>query len=89
MYRYFLFFYDDYYPLGGMEDCVLKTNNLDDMERAVNEKYESEWYQGTIAYYDAIQDKYFIAETESYENEDYFNRMRFTGWEEANLETLD
>lgn len=28
MYRYLVFAYDEYYPSGGMEDCMLKTNDL-------------------------------------------------------------
>ena len=61
MYRYLLFFYQDYYPYGGMEDCVLKTNNYDDLVPYINEHYGDDWYLGTIAYYDAVEDKYFEA----------------------------
>lgn len=61
MYRYYLFFYQDYYPLGGMEDCVLKTNNYDDLVPYINEHYGDDWYLVTIAYYDAVEDKYFEA----------------------------
>lgn len=82
MYRYFLFFYDDYYPHGGMEDCVLKTNNFDDLEKFIHENYEDDWYMGTIAYYDTLEDKYFVAYMETYENEDRCDRWRFAGWEE-------
>ena len=84
MYRYFLFFYYDYYPHGGMEDCVLKTNNFDDLEKFIHENYEDDWYMGTIAYYDTLEDKYFVAYMETYENEDHFDRWRFAGWEEHN-----
>ncbi len=61
MYRYYLFFYQDYYPLGGMEDCVFKTNNYDDLVPFINDRYYEDWYLGTIAYYDAVEDKYFEA----------------------------
>ena len=50
MHRYYLFFYYDYYPRGGMRDCVLKTNNFDDLEKLIHEKYEDDWRIGTIAY---------------------------------------
>lgn len=80
MYRYLLFFYNDYYPLGGMEDCVLKTNNFNDLEQLIHENYEDDWYMGTIAYYDMLEDKYFVAYMKKYENEDHF--WRFAGWEE-------
>ena len=78
MYRYYLFFYDDYYPHGGMEDCVLKTNNFDDLEQHIRQNYESVWYMGTIAYYDAAEDKYMHADFELDEDEVW----RFVGWEE-------
>ena len=85
MYRYYLFFYFDYYPHGGMEDCVLKTNNLDDIEKFIHDNYEDDWFLGTIAYYDAMEDKYFVAYMEMYENEDHFDRWRFSEWEEKEL----
>lgn len=81
MYRYLLFFYYDYYPSGGMRDCVLKTNNFYDLEKFIHENYEDDWYMGTIAYYDTIDDKYVCANMELYENEDFFDRWRFLGWE--------
>jgi hypothetical protein len=83
MYRYLLFFYDDYYPLGGMEDCVLKTNNYDDINRTVKEKYEGTFYYfGTVAYYDVIEDKYFIADMQWHKGTDYFDVLKFYGWKE-------
>lgn len=82
MYRYLLFYYDDYYPRGGMEDCVLTTNNFDDLEKFIHNNYEYDWYQGSIAYYDSIEDKYVYANMEDYYNEDNFLRLRFVGWEE-------
>lgn len=85
MYRYYLFFYYDYYPHGGMEDCVLKTNNLDDIEKFIHDNYEDDWFLGTIAYYDAMKDKYFVAYMEMYENEYHFDEWRFSEWEEKEL----
>ena len=82
MHRYYLFFYYDYYPRGGMRDCVLKTNNFDDLEKLIHEKYEDDWRIGTIAYYDAVEDKYFCADMELYEKEGLFDEWRFLGWEE-------
>lgn len=84
MYRYLLFFYQDYYPFGGMEDCVLKTNNYDDLEQFVRANYEGEYYIGTISYYDVLEDKTWCADMEFYENEDHFDRWRFLGWEDEN-----
>lgn len=82
MYRYFLFFYYDYYPHGGMEDCVLMTNNFDDLEQCIHANYEDDYYMATISYYDAAEDKTMYADMEYYETEDYFTRWRFVGWEE-------
>lgn len=82
MYRYLLFYYDDYYPLGGMEDCVLKTNNHDDLEPFIHENYECNYFMGTISYYDALEDKTWRADMERYEDKDCFDRWRFLGWEE-------
>jgi len=37
MYRYLLFGYDQYYPLGGMEDCLLKTNKREEITKKIKE----------------------------------------------------
>lgn len=81
MYRYLLFFYKDYYPLGGMEDCVLKTNNYDDLVPYINEHYGDDWYLGTIAYYDAFEDKYFEAIMEK-RRDTTDDLYEFSLWEE-------
>ena len=82
MYRYFLFFYQNYYPCGGMEDCVLKTNNFDELEQFIHENHKDDLCMETIAYYDMLEDKYFIAYMETYRNEDHFDGWRFVRWEE-------
>ena len=82
MYRYLLFFYQDYYPLGGMEDCVLKTNNYDDLIPFINEHYAEDWYLGTIAHYDAAEDRYLEAIMEPCDDEDKFGPHQFSFWEE-------
>jgi hypothetical protein len=65
-----------------MEDCVLKTNNFDDLEKFIHVNYEDDWYMGTIAYYDVAEDKCVCADMELYENEYHFDRWRFLGWED-------
>ena len=83
MYRYLLFFYYDYYPSGGMEDCELKTNNFDDLEKYINENLLNEyWYQSTISYYDSVENKIMYANIEDYYGEDYRAKYKFLGWEE-------
>ena len=84
MYRYFLFFCDTYYPAGGMEDCVLKTNNFDELEQFIHESCEDDYYIGTISYYDAAEDKTMYADMEYYDNENHLTRWRFLGWTEEN-----
>lgn len=81
MYRYYLFFYQDFYPRGGMEDCVLKTNNYDDLVPFINEHYGYDWYLGTIAYYDAVEDKYFEAIMEK-RRDTTDDLYEFSLWEE-------
>lgn len=85
MYRYYLFFYSDYYPCGGMEDCVFKTNSFDDIEKFIHDTDEDDWFMGTIAYYDTMEDKYFVSYMEMYEDEYHFDRWRISEWEEKEL----
>lgn len=35
MYRYLLFTYSENYPAGGMDDCVLKTNDLEELAKHI------------------------------------------------------
>ena len=87
MYRYLLFYYQDYYPRGGMEDCVLKTNGLDDLEKYVNENLIDEyWYQCTISYYDTVEDKTWFADIEEYDDENHLIQYKLSGW---GIESLD
>ena len=81
MYRYFLFFYQYYYPHGGMEDCVLKTNNYDDLVPYINEHFGADWYLGTIAYYDFVEDKHFEAIMEQ-RRDTTDDLYEFSLWEE-------
>ena len=82
MYRYLLFYYDDFYPYGGMEDCVLKTTLFEELEKFIHENYEGDYYAGTISYYDTVEDKTMYANMEVYDNKDFVPRLRFLGWEE-------
>lgn len=80
MYRYLLFQCDTYYPAGGMYDCKLKTNNLEDLIPFINKHYNEELW-GNIHYYDAVEDKIYNAIMEKYQDENYFDRQRFIRWE--------
>lgn len=79
MYRYFLFHYYDYYPSGGMHDCALKANNIDEFIAYINNNVD---LFSNFHYYDATEDKVMYAKMEKYEDKDYFMRQRFLEWSE-------
>lgn len=81
MYRYLLFFYQYYYPRGGMEDCVLKTNDYDELVLFINEHYYKDWYLGTITCYDTIEDKHWEAVMEQ-RKDTTDDLYEFSLWEE-------
>ncbi|PEM30189.1 hypothetical protein [Bacillus wiedmannii] len=58
-YRYFVFADDEYYPVGSMGDCQLKTNSL---EEAI--KLARELDYGSIGIYDVVTDDYVDYEEE-------------------------
>lgn len=64
MYRYFLFQYLDYYPYGGMNDCIFKTNDLEELTNFVKNKFSEEIVlcSDEIHFYDAHTDKMYIAQ---------------------------
>lgn len=81
MYRYLLFYCPYYYPSGGMRDCELKTNNIDELAPFINEHY-NDTLLDSIHYYDTVEDKVYDAVMETYKNENYFTRQRFVRWKE-------
>lgn len=81
MYRYLLFYCPDYYPGGGMRDCDLKTNNIEELIPFINTNYDDD-FMSHIHYYDTVEDKVYYAVMETYENEEYYTRQRFVKWEE-------
>lgn len=81
MYRYLLFFCPRYYPAGGMWDCDLKTNNIDELESFINLHYKDELWCN-IHYYDVVENKVYTAVIEDYLDEAYYTRSRFVRWEE-------
>lgn len=50
MYRYLVFEYYNYYPSGGMNDCELKTNKLEEATKHMNDS-DSEY----IDIYDCVE----------------------------------
>lgn len=82
MYRYLLFYYYHYYPHGGMEDCVLKTNNFVELEQYIHDNYEDEYLFGTISCYDIVEDKAYTAEMIEYFDQHFLTKHKFAGWKE-------
>lgn len=79
--RYLLFCCPQYYPSGGMGDCELKTDNLDDIMAYLEKHYKDRLFYH-FHYYDIVEDKIMYAVIEEYVNEKYFTRYRFAGWSE-------
>ena len=82
--RYLLFCYPEYYPHGGMEDCELKTNNLDELAPYINKNYNDDLFYH-FHYYDIVKDKIMYAVMETYDDENYFVRQRFVCWSEEEI----
>ena len=79
MYRYFLFCCEDYYPSGGMEDCVLKTNDLNEMARYIDENYSDDIHI-SLHYYDIVEDKIMYALRDEFYEDNCFERQKFVCW---------
>ena len=76
--RYLLFCCPDYYPHGGMGDCKLKTDNLDDIVSYINENYNNDLFYDFHCY-DIIEDKTMDAVMETY-NEGNVVKQKFICW---------
>lgn len=61
-YRYFVFADCRYYPSGGMADCYLKTNSVEEAIKLANELERKYDYVGV---YDVVEDNYIDHEEEA------------------------
>ena len=77
MYRYYLFFYDNYYPCGGMYDCALKTNSFNELEQRVQKIIENYDHNCNLSYYDAMEDTTWHADIDDLEA----RKWRFIKWD--------
>ena len=79
MEKYLLFAYRDYYPQGGMEDCILVTDSYEELNQYVPEYIqENDAYDfDNMHYYDCQSGKAYIAEFD----EDILPKKRFIKWE--------
>jgi hypothetical protein len=62
-----------------MRDCILKTNNFDELVPFINEHYANA-LMDSIHYYDTVKDECKHAKMELYENEDNFYKQKFVEW---------
>ena len=76
MEKYLLFAYMDFYPCGGMEDCVFVANSMEELDLFVPkylEKYG--WGTDNMHYYDCQSGKIYVAEF----NDESHNKQ-FSKW---------
>lgn len=55
--RYIIFYYESYYPSGGMEDCILRTDDLEGFKQILSEVRRSHY--GYINCFDINTDETF------------------------------
>lgn len=88
MYRYLLFKHYDYYPYGGMNDCVFKSNDLWELTDFVKRNCEikDDFREFYMHYYDTQTDKIFVAQFSIIECQNRPISIFFEGWEEQQNE---
>ncbi len=81
MEKYLLFAYDSYYPDGGMNDCILVANSIEELNSYVL-KYieENDRDFDYIHYYDCQTGKTYEAEFEDEIYDHVFRKKKFAGW---------
>lgn len=63
--KYLLFSYAEYYPCGGMHDCIFSTDSIDKLNEYIIERFKDSWYQNEyVQYYDIENKKLYSADTE-------------------------
>ena len=63
MEKYLLFAYADYYPCGGMEDCVLVANSIEELNLFIPQYIkEHGWCTDNMHYYDCQTGRTYEAE---------------------------
>lgn len=79
MYRYLLFSYYDCYPSGGMNDCIFKTNNFDELILFINNNCDIHIFVN-IYCYDIVENKIIYADIEMSEDESGICKYMVVGW---------
>ena len=81
MEKYLLFAFREYYPSGGMDDCVFVADNLDELNSYAIQYIEDNKYDfDYMHYYDCNSGKIYEAEFEEKEDGWGFTRKQFVGW---------
>lgn len=65
--RYLLFAYLEYYPTGGMNDCIFKTNDIGELNSYAKEYAEKEIFYDYMDYYDCQTGETYEAEIEEHD----------------------
>ena len=77
MEKYLLFAYADYYPCGGMEDCVLVANSIEELNLFIPQYIkEYGWCTDNMHYYDCQTGRTYEAEFD-----EGTNNKKFVKWE--------
>lgn len=75
--KYLLFAYADYYPCGGMEDCVLVANSIEELNLFIPQYIkEHGWCTDNMHYYDCQTGRTYEAEFDV-----GTNNKKFVKWE--------
>ena len=63
--KYLLFSCVEYYPGGGMYDCIFSTDSIDKLNEYIIERFKDSCYQDEyVQYYDIENKKLYSADTE-------------------------
>ena len=82
MEKYLLFAFREYYPCGGMDDCIFVADNIDELN-----SYAMQYIEDNndnfdyMHYYDCNSGKTYEATFEEKEDDWGFTRRRLVGWD--------
>lgn len=81
MKKYLLFAFHEYYPCGGMDDCVFVADNIDELNSYALQYIEDNNDDfDCMYYYDCNSGKTYEAEFEEEIYNLVFTKKRFVGW---------
>ena len=81
MEKYLLFAFREYYPNGGMDDCIFVADNVDELNSYAMQYIEDNKYDfDYMHYYDCNSGKTYEAEFEEKEDGWGHSVKKFSGW---------